>query len=503
MGKNILYQIPPGVEPVQSNGRNLLSTPEGGRVIVDQAVLALWQAVHQSTLDEVLSHFRATPQTTLHVRAGLACLAEAGLLERDIEPTAGPPEVSIHGELVSIIIVGYNSREWLENCLASIDAQTYTPIEVILVDNGSQDGSADWLAEHRPEIQLIRLAATQPLAQAINTGIKSAQGDYYLLLNPDVQLTSRVVAQMVQVLQEKPQCGAVAAKLRLLWTPAFLNGLGNLVGPLSWGTDLGLGNLDLGQFDDWQELPSACFAATLIPARAMQAVGLLDEQFPLYYEDSEWCYRARLFGYTILACPQAVVLHAISARKPGEAEQSLSPAKLRRVVFGRLNFITKINGALAFWRFLISYFLEDLARMLLFLLKRRGSMAKAHLLGWLDYLRALPDLRETRRQVQSRRCLSDRQLYALQRKAPPPLIQTGMPLLTWDVLCSCYLPLIAAGKTRQLPEFEDLPSGDLQKLRRRQNEWTLERAAHIWRIESPSALLRRWIKDLQWKIIRS
>ncbi len=417
------YHIPAGVEPVYSEKQVMLKTQVGGRVLIDRTVLKLWQAADQHDLPEVLAAFSSSTVHPLQIRAGLACLAEAGLIEREGYSRQQSASSKPGNERVSVVIVSYNSAAWLEGCLDSLHSQTHVPFEIIIVDNASQDDSAGWVEKNRPEVKLVRLERTVSLACAINTGIRSASGDIYLLLNPDVQLAPDAIAQMVLVAQKNPKCAAVAAKLRLLWAPHFLNGLGNLVGPLSWGTDIGLGHLDLGQFDRWGALPSACFAATLIPGWAIKDLGGLDEQFPLYYEDSEWCYRARLLGNTVLAAPAALVYHAFSGRVPNENRESLSPAKLRRVVFGRLNFITKINGPGYFLRFSFNYCLEDLARVLLAAVRGRWSTARAILQGWQDYFHSLPDLRRRRREIQPRRRLSDRALYQLQRRAPAPFIR--------------------------------------------------------------------------------
>jgi hypothetical protein len=281
-----------------------------------------------------------------------------------------------------------------------------------------------------------------------------------------------------------------------------MNGLGNLVGPVSWGTDIGLGHLDLGQFDRWEELPSACFAATLIPVWAVKEVGWLDEQFPLYYEDSEWCYRARLLGYTVQAAPAALVYHAFSARIATENGASLTAAKIRRVVFGRLNFITKINGLSYFLRFVFIYCLEDLARFFLATLRGRWSVGRAILQGWQDYLHFFPELKNRRPEIQSRRLLSDRALYQLQRQAPAPFIRQGMPLLTWDAICSHYARLIYTGQTVELPELEGLDQDDYSSARETSQSPTMKRIGRIWRSEGPGALLHRLGKGVQWRIIQ-
>ena len=102
------------------------------------------------------------------------------------------------------------------------------------------------------------------MAGAVNRGVENAAGRYFLLLNPDVELEPNVIALMVNAVQDNPFCAAVTAKLKFLWAPAFLNGIGNFVGGFSWGTDIALGHLDMGQFDGVRQVPSACFAGTLI-----------------------------------------------------------------------------------------------------------------------------------------------------------------------------------------------------------------------------------------------
>ena len=125
-----------------------------------------------------------------------------------------------------------------------------------------------------PDIKILRLEQTQPLSQALNTGVNEASGDCYLLLKPGCYMEpSAVASKMVVVASAHPDSAAVAAKLKLQWAPAFMNGLGNYVGPVSWGTDIGLGHLDLGQFDDWHEVPSACFATALISRSGLYDVG--------------------------------------------------------------------------------------------------------------------------------------------------------------------------------------------------------------------------------------
>ncbi|RPI24111.1 MAG: glycosyltransferase, partial [Chloroflexota bacterium] len=200
------------------------------------------------------------------------------------------------------------------------------------------------------------------------------------------------------------------------------------------------------------ELPSACYAAVLIPRQAWEAVGSADEKFPMYYEDSEWSYRARLLGFRVRAAPLAVVYHAFGGRVPTGAESGLAPRKLRHVVYGRMRFTIKLVGKYL-GRFLRNYLLEDWANFTRSVVQGHWDSARAYLGGWSDVLRSLPVLLKDRKALQSRRKTPDEDLFALQRDMPVTLAWHGLPELTWDILRDQYLPLILSGRTQSMPEF--------------------------------------------------
>jgi len=496
-GINLHYHFPPAVQVIDDSPRARLTTPQGGRVVVDTRVLALWRQALQDNAG-IVNTVHAEQVSPLETRTALACLAEAGLLIRDTETRARETTSSVVGDAVSVIIVTYNSASWLESCLASLTSQTCPPLEIIVVDNASSDYSADWVATHFPDVKLVRLTQQQSLAHAINRGVAIACGDYFLILNPDVNLMPDAIAQMVAVARAEPMCAAVAPKLYFSWAPGFLNGIGNHVGAFSWATDNGLGHLDLGQFDVWREVPSACFAVALVPRAAWEKVGALDEGLPLYYEDLEWCYRARLFGYTIRAAPHAIIYHAFGARVPTGDERGMSPQKLRNVVYGRLRFAIKLLRPLFLARLVLAYGIEDCCRCLFALLRLDARTIRAYCGAWYDFLRGLPALLHQRKAIQARRARTDRELFDLQKKIPAPLIWHGLPELTWDLIRNHYLPLILAGETRPLPEFADV---DMEKARREfVGQGLLSRVYSIWRTEGLRVLLHRLGRHLQWRL---
>lgn len=451
----ITYSVPEGVEAAYIMRRPVLTTPQGGRVALDPRLLDFWTQAAGKTLPDIIDHTSGSETDQQLISAAVGCLVEAGLLSRGELGT-----VSNHGQhhagKVSIIIVSHNSRSWLEGCLPSIWSQNYSAIEVIILENGLEDDS-EWLRDAFPQVKYFHLGDQVPFARAINIGVENASGDYLLLLNPDTSLSPNALVEMVSVIQDRPECAAVASKLRLMWTPAFLNGIGNRVGSFSFGTDNGLGHLDLGQFDAWSELPSVCFAAALISRAAWDQIGPLDEGFRMYYEDSEWSYRARYLGYKLYPAPRAVVYHAFTGYLPDRSTAGMAAEKLQNVVYGRLRFALKLLDEYL-PLFLFSYIFEDGLNIARFFFTLRWRMALSILRGWLNFLMDLRQISQLRKRFRKRKTMTDPRLFRLQRMMPASNMWHGIPELTWDLIRSQYLPLFLQGRTRKMPEFEKMDS---------------------------------------------
>lgn len=426
-----------------------------------------WEAVR---VDERLTATTGPAATNPSAHAEEPHLAAAGAATSAAQPgglpatgftpdpsTSTAPATSGHTHdpaLVSVVVVSFNSRAWLEGCFASLAAQNHPRIELILVDNASQDDSLAWAQRRYPQVQAARLDQALPFAAALNVGVARAHGEFILLLNPDVTLPADAVGQMLAAARAHPACAAVAPKLRLMWAPAFLNGLGNQVGALLWGSDVALGALDMGQLDGLAELPSACFAAALLPRAVLDEVGPFDEGFPMYYEDSEWSYRARLLGRAIVAAPQALIYHAFSSRVPQGQPPALSALKLRRLAYGRLRWANKLLSGAYRARFNLAYGVEDGLRIGAALLRGRLSNAGAHWQAWQDLRAAAPQIAAARRRLAARRKLSLRALFRPQRGLPPARVWRGLPLLTLDIILTDLAPWLARGAYRSLPEWQ-------------------------------------------------
>ncbi len=449
------YRIPNGVTPVRIGHRWCLTTRQGGKVAVDERVISLWERANGHMLDEIIALSSEAREDTYAVRAALACLSEAGLLLREgCDRTTFSP-IKKSGKLVSAVIIAFNGRNWLSDLLPSIYAQSYSPIEIIVVDNGSAEPSGEWLASTYPDVHYQPIDHPISLAAAINLGFSISCGDYCIILNQDIVLEPESIAEMVAVSESDPHCAAVACKLLFLWAPNFINGVGNRVESSSWGTDNAIGWLDLGQFDHWGEIPSTCFAATLIPRSSWSIIGPVDEDFMMYYEDSEWSYRARLLGWRIRLAPRAVVYHAFGGKVPSGKDSGLTAIKLCNVAYGRLRFVEKLVIEDLYKSYLMSYIHEDGYNFLRYLLKFNFKSAGAYLKAWRKFTADILKLDGLRNDIMEREIENAEGVFHVTREFPQAKIWNGFPQLSWNDIAQDYLPMIRAEKTKPMPEFMD------------------------------------------------
>jgi GT2 family glycosyltransferase/glycosyltransferase involved in cell wall biosynthesis len=217
------------------------------------------------------------------------------------------------GPRVSVIVVNYNAPpDMMGRCLASLARQTFAGIEVLVVDNGSTNGSPAWIAAHHPEARLIELGRNTGFAGGVNRGVDAARGEYLLVSNCDVEYAPTAVAEMMAVLDAYPDTAGVAPKTLLSGDPDIIDNIGTLVTRHMSAFNMGIGHLDMGQYDRSERVFGLCFAAALIRAGVYRTLGGLDESLFMYYEDVDWCFRANIAGFHFRTAPAAVVHHVHS-----------------------------------------------------------------------------------------------------------------------------------------------------------------------------------------------
>jgi GT2 family glycosyltransferase len=421
-------------------------------VATDETLFQLWNVAHEHTASEIADEWgKLLPIPSHLLRPSLEVLRAAGLLGPELVlPQASAKSVAnraqIHDLLVSVVIVNRDGRAHLEGCLGSLAGQTYQPLQVIVVDNGSTDDSISFIKNNYPGTKLLELGENRGFSVANNLGIAAAEGDWVFLLNNDTVLAPTCIEEMVCAQIGQTQVAAIVPKMRFLALPAFINSIGNHVGPRSWGSDNFIGYLDLGQFDDVKEVPSACFGAALLSRDALDAIGLLDPAYFFYYEDADWSYRARAYGYRVLSAPRAVLYH-----KFGASMKALeSDYKLALVVQNRLYYVVKNLGLKRVLQFVFNYTLEDVAGLVGSVYRRNRQRSRTYLGAWARFLTSLPDALRSRKQVQHQRVVGDDALFSLMQP-PPPQMKGDMPLLTIESVERLYLSMIGNLSSSERP----------------------------------------------------
>jgi GT2 family glycosyltransferase len=219
--------------------------------------------------------------------------------------------------LASIIIPNWNGIEHLPGCLDSLRAQTYSHTEVILVDNGSTDGSQALVTGQYPEVQLVDLDRNLGLTGANNIGFDTASGEILISLNNDTGVHPRFVEALVNALMEHPQAGMAAAKMLLFDRRDHIHSAGDGYGIDGIPFNRGVWQRDEGQFDEPGWIFGGCGGAVAYRRAMLDDIGGFDESFFMYCEDVDLNWRAQLAGWRCWYAPQAVVYHKLSATGGG------------------------------------------------------------------------------------------------------------------------------------------------------------------------------------------
>jgi GT2 family glycosyltransferase len=209
----------------------------------------------------------------------------------------------------SVVVPVWNGREHLLACLDALLAQDYPNFQVIAVDNGSTDGSADLIAERYPEVQVIRNERNLGFAGVCHVGLRTATGDVLVLLNQDTVVRSGWLSGLMRGLEE-PQVGIVGSKLLEPDGRTLSHAGGSLEWPLSLGLHIGVGEVDQGQYDTARDVDYVTGASLAFRRNILDKVGLLDERFyPAFYEDVDFCWRTRDAGWRVRYEPRAIAVH--------------------------------------------------------------------------------------------------------------------------------------------------------------------------------------------------
>ena len=310
--------------------------------------------------------------------------------------------------LVSVIIVNWNQRQLLDKCLGLFGKQTLQNIEILLVDNGSTDGSVAYVREHFPNVHVIALPENRGFAGGNNVGIRAARGEYIALLNNDAQPEPQWLEALVHALEAHPEVGFCASKMLRADDPRVIDTAGDLFYDYGVGGKRGMDQLDGPEFSRTEYVFGACAGAAIYRRAMLEDIGLFDEDFFLYGEDIDLSFRAQLRGYKCLFVPQARVHHQVAATAGWGSHLSVYYS-LRNMLY----VLVKDMPASLLLRHLgpiLFYFLAG--DMIFTVAGYAGAVARAR----RDNLKMLRKMMAKRRAIQAARCMPEAYIESILTK---------------------------------------------------------------------------------------
>ncbi len=285
---------------------------------------------------------------------------------------------------VTVVIPNWNGRRLLPACLAALEQQSLPDFEIVVVDNGSTDGSADWIRANHPTVRLLVNQENLGFATAVNQGIRASHGRFVALLNSDTEADRDWLAALVAAAEADPGAGMCASKMLFADRPEVINSTGiclDLAG-IAWDCRGGETDDNLDQAP--REVFGPCGGAALYRREMLEEIGLFDEDFFAYLEDVDLAWRARRAGWRALYVPSARVLHGHSA-----TGVEGSPFKSFHLGRNKIWLLVKNYPIRQAWAYGFLCLLYDFAAVVYALLSRRDLHALRGRIAALSSLRRM------------------------------------------------------------------------------------------------------------------
>jgi GT2 family glycosyltransferase len=270
----------------------------------------------------------------------------------------------------TIIVPNWNGRQLLDACLAALGAQTWRDFKIVIVDNGSTDGTVTWVQERYPDVQVIANGRNLGFATAVNQGIRDSGTRYVATLNNDTKPDVGWLAALVAAAERDPRVGMCASKMVFADQPGVINSTGICLDRTGIAWDRHGGEPDARSESEPVEVFGPCAGAALYRRAMLDEVGLFDDDFFAYLEDVDLAWRARQAGWRCLYVPAARVLHRHSA-----TGVEGSPFKSYLLGRNKVWLIVKNYPFAPLWPYVPLLFLYDLAAVLYALVSRRDVTA--------------------------------------------------------------------------------------------------------------------------------
>lgn len=247
---------------------------------------------------------------------------------------------------LSIIIVNWNTKNYLEQCLRSIFKHTKgIKYEIFVVDNASTDDSPRMVKEKFPQVKLIENKENMGFAKANNQGIKKSSGKYILLLNSDTKILDSALEKTIEFMDKRPEAAAVGCRL-LNPDMSIQKSIGNFPGIWQTILDITLVGAPYRKFINWRikrfknpiEVECVAGAFLLVRKKSIEKTGLMDENYFVYSEDIDWCYRLKKKAGKIFYFPNAEAIHYGGESMKQEAEKTFLELYKSKLLFSKKHY---------------------------------------------------------------------------------------------------------------------------------------------------------------------
>ena len=278
---------------------------------------------------------------------------------------------------VSIVILNWNGKHYLTACLKSLKNINYTNFDIMVVDNGSTDGSCQFLRSNFPDVTVLENEENLGFAEGNNVGIRGAmrtRADYILLLNNDTVVDPLFLKELIDVAENDRQIGIVGPKVYFMDEPSRICFAG---GKRKWTTEwqhIGLEEIDKGQYNEVKETEFIYGCVLLLKREVIEKIGMLDADYFAYVEEIDLNYRAKQAGYKIVFVPHSKIWHKVGA---SDAQGRRSSVRIYYITRNNLLFL-KNNGSLA-----------DIMKFSIFVLPKWLTKAVLSLVSETDTSRAM------------------------------------------------------------------------------------------------------------------
>lgn|SRR2546425_1592635 len=315
-------------------------------------------------------------------------------------PSRGPPRVAV-------VILHYQGFETLANCIESVVGSEYPNLTVVLVDNGSIDGSTDEAEKkYGNRINVLKLGKNLGFVRGYNAALRQVQADYVVLLNDDTVVDPYWLNSLVSAAESDPGIAACQPKLRWLSQPSYFEYNGACGGmldmcavPFTRGRLFDKAEEDIGQYDTNIDVFWASGAAMFLRYSALEEAGFLEDLFYAHMEEIDLSWRLRLRGYRVVSVPYSLVYH----QGGSTGLDSKSFLKHRNNLF----MMVKNYSTRSLVKYLPMRFMMDIGSVVYSTINRRAKMDTGGLRAYVWLVRNMRKVVMRRREIQSRRVVSD------------------------------------------------------------------------------------------------